>query len=111
MAQVRSPVLAILAWETGHASDIAEAGDRFNMRDHAATHGLVRQESPQGQHVVGGWAGSDVPRSTEVTAGCSIVHFGKNCAQLVAPNSGAKSGKGRPSSTRIRRAFCRGWFR
>ncbi len=48
------------------------------------------------------WSGLVVAGSTQVTAGWEITHLRKNCAQVSAPISRAKSGSGRPSTIRNR---------
>ena len=54
------------------------------------------------------WSGFDVPQSTQVAAGWAMTRFSKNCAQLLAPKSCAKSGRGSSATTCIRRAFSSG---
>ena len=43
------------------------------------------------------YSGLSVPGITAVTAGCDRMNLRNNCAQLVAPNSAAKSGSGLPA--------------
>ena len=46
------------------------------------------------------YSGLSVPGMTAVIAGCESRNFRKNCAHVVAPNSFAKSGSGRPPALR-----------
>src|SRR6185503_5194178 len=48
------------------------------------------------------YSGLSVPGMTAVTAGCPRMNLRKNCAQVLAPNSAAKSGNGRLPALRNR---------